>query len=248
MQLFLTVYTTQCHRALCYPENQSEYRVEDLHRLLQLTGFVIPSQTSYNDLIHLLIRNLPTQIPVLYAVDTGEYYLFHGRDIQLINGELKLSISHKSRPIPQNNNCLELFEGFKHHLVTEDKTFVPSAALPTEALRKKQEQIVALEAKIRKMEMQLTPSAHNQQENMEKQKMLQHLYQQQDKLFRSYQELQQKNMTLLQEVQRAKTQEHLLREELQKYRSMSERKPYEWEKYIKEIQRLQSELANCQAS
>jgi septal ring factor EnvC (AmiA/AmiB activator) len=159
MALYLTLNIFDCKRHQCFPEVDSKWSRADLIRVLHLSGFQkeFPDHVTYSSIIAALLDRLNVQKPIIYALDTGTNILLNSQTVSVVHNTLEIGPYALLHRFSEEATCDDVWKVFSEYARVEGKIYVINQETP-ESLRKKEEKIVVLQERVKKLEQELTNS------------------------------------------------------------------------------------------
>lgn len=102
--LYITRLSPECDRSQVFPEHQSEWTVEQVRKLLQMTGLAVDTYTmDYSTAISFLVNWVDKQVGTpLYALDDGASVIMQSNDqIDVVSNGLDVKLMAKPGAVLQ---------------------------------------------------------------------------------------------------------------------------------------------------
>ncbi len=102
--LYITRLSPECDRSQVFPEHRSEWTVEQIRKLLQLTGLAVDTYTmDYSTAISFLVNWVDKQVDKpMYALDDGVSVIMQSNDqIDVASNGLEVTLTAKAGAVLQ---------------------------------------------------------------------------------------------------------------------------------------------------
>ena len=202
--LHLVVNVLSCKSGQVYPEIQSDWEVDQLVKVLALSGLTgkLPKHYRYDDVVNLLLEHLLVQKPFVYALylknDSKSDLITNSRTLEIVDRQINIGLYANLRLL-HSTKCEHVWDAFTKTMGSQDRFIIDQQ--PPEIIYKQQAEILELKQKIEKLEKQLQFSdvGQNEQALRETNKILNLYKSRLDNEKKSDSVTQEKNAKLIQE-------------------------------------------------
>lgn len=246
-----------CKQGVCFPEQESVWPLEELGKVLNLSGLVgtlSRVRLTHEQLIQTLLDHLNVQTPAVYALYTNDRQLImDSSTVQVRRNLVYVGPYAKLQPFPPTHQCHDIWQRFAQYAQPAQKqhAIVATGEEERRLLHQQQGRILELERELAQLKVQCKDSELGRLKSAMQEST--HVIKALEAQLREAQSqqagLREKNFEMTRQTQVSEARAMWLHEQLNLVRtrlSITAQDPVAWESALQDLVALKQQLRACQ--